>query len=173
MDWQFLNFTCAESYYYIYHQAMSTAFKQRDEMTLGMTQAAFANQAFSLEAYLKCVLSIEENEKRGHEFLDLFQSLAVESKKRITELYNQISDNDPSRLAKRRELGDMSDYSITGILSEAKYAYQNFRYVFQKETAPAQGTSRSYRVEPVIKAIRMYLKEIRPDWKQIENKLEY
>jgi hypothetical protein len=168
MDSQFQSFAYAEAFYEVFVNTLTRALKIQDDKCYAFVQAAFVNHAFSLETYLKCILLIEGNKAWGHELHDLFEKLSDVSRKRITEIYDSISDNHPQRLKQRKEVGDYSDYNIGSILREVEGAYNETRYYYQDNKKPEPGTGSRYRVDPVLAAVRIYMKELRPEWKQLE-----
>jgi hypothetical protein len=147
-------FKNAEAYFKVYRLVSQQ--QENNHYSLPMIEASLTNHAFACELYLKCIYCIENNEStERHEPHLVFEKLKLQTQQAIAEIYYKIQESPES---KSQHIG-MANTDLISILTEAKTAYQRFRYAYE-----ARSDAFAYRMHDVLKACRRYILQIYPEW---------
>ena len=114
--------------------------------------------AFALELQLKCLYCIETGKSLwGHDLIDLFDSLSQGNRDKIEKDFDAYEAVDPHAIAMKAKLGASAKYDIRSILTEQRNAFQDWRYIYERQP-------RSGSVVNVQRAVRKLILELEPNW---------
>jgi hypothetical protein len=82
----------------------------------------FAQQAFAVELFLKCLLTFEGRIATGHHLLDLYEALSASMRQCLAEMVRQ-QVKDPN-------------YDLLAFLGKAADVFPNFRYIHERLSEP-------------------------------------
>jgi hypothetical protein len=116
------------------------------------------NASFTLEMYLKCLLSLEQGQApRGHDLHKLFHVLSSTTQSELTKDHEGFLNSKPELVARARKLGLPTD--LEELLKRGRNAFTDFRYAH--EQIPS-GTD--FALNGLTYCVRQRILKLRPDW---------
>ena len=108
------------------------------------------NSAFTVELYLKCLITIENGGYgREHNLYNLFNLLSNDSKKFITAKYNELTSADPIVMAMKQHFNGVIKFDIVSVLKDIADAFIAYRYHF--ENSQKDGFANSWNIRTAVK----------------------
>lgn len=154
-------FTVAEQF----RMSADILFQQWRDHHIQVVPPSFTCRAFSLELYLKTLLTIERGgyPQSGHNLESYMEPLSIETKNKIRDYTNMIAV--PSRkkdqeLSRQRGFPAPPDFDYDTALKASANAFVNWRYVYEGNFKPAEG----WQGGEIIQAVRRIILEHHPDW---------
>jgi len=131
----------------------------QDKRYLGFAYGV--NAAFSVELYLKCLLTVEGSEEVPftHNLKELFQLLREESKGKLRESHNDWVLEDSMMIEVRRH-GRKTD--LNSLLEEMQDIFVRFRYFY--EGLPDVTRDCGFGLRIFADCLRNRILDLRPDW---------
>jgi len=124
-------------------------------------------EAFSLELYLKCLITKEGSEDFGtHDLEQLYGLVSAGNRARIEEIFNERYLPQEQRMAEivhkqLKKSGECPKVTLQDYLHKSRRAFESFRYIHEK-TKSMDGDG--WSAKAVLQAVRERLIEIEPEW---------
>jgi len=116
--------------------------------------------AFSLELYLKCIITLEGKEYIGiHHLEKLFSELEGDTQTVIKACYNQRNGNAAAAALEYKKLGISVSHDFESALSLSSNAFQKFRYAFEKPSEMF-----GWMADDILQCVRATILARNPDW---------
>lgn len=107
------------------------------------------NSAFTIELYLKCLITIENGVYREeHNLYKLFDVLSRDSRKIIALKYDELVSSDPTSSAMNKQFNGTLKLDVASVLKDMAKAFTKYRYGF--ETLPQSGFMNSGIIQRVV-----------------------
>lgn len=124
------------------------------------------NASFSIELYLKCILSFESNKSDGkHNLKHLFGRLDKSTQDVLRSAHDiAISKSiaDQQMAAWVRENGGSLSLDLLDMLQDSGDAFENFRYIDELDINSSKPMG--FRLGVFYRVVRQYIVKIHPDW---------
>lgn len=117
--------------------------------------AKHVNHAYAFELYLKCLMIIENGTfYSGHDLLELFKKLNPSTQSSIVDYYKSNY-----RIARRNMtyFGFFDEPDFFELLGEAKKAFMDFRYLFERNGTPP------YELDGIVECVRREIIRLKPE----------
>lgn len=127
----------------------------------------YALFSLALELYLKAI-QIENGKKPwGHDLFKLFEGLDERTKKIIKDRHEKLFNDTDWGKAVKSNYPD-KDFSLKGVLEEAKDGFETWRY-FHEVSLEKRQKMISFNLYEAATAIRAFLLFQYPNWEEINN----
>jgi len=123
------------------------------------------NGAFSVELYLKCLLTVEGGQVPiTHNLKFLFQQLSRESRGKLRKIHNRLVLDDPT-MSELRRCGRKTD--LDSLLEEAQDVFEQFRYIY--DGFPDVTREYGFALNIFAGCLRNRILDLRPKWVVVES----
>jgi len=145
----------------LYHVATQKLTKSTQQTVVLPTMVpAMANEALSLEIYLKCLWALDHADMRisGHMlYNELFVNLSNVRQAEVEALYDEEANADDIFLHMRQQHPNKS-FSLIDSLKEADAGFVEWRYIYEGVNSSPHG------LKLAIRAVRRLILTIKPEW---------
>ena len=117
--------------------------------------AQYVNHAYAFELYLKCLMIIEQGVYyAGHNLSFLFEKLSPVTQTNIVTYYHSKYQHVRRDATKS---GGVAEPDFHELLEEAKNAFVEFRYLFEKKSV------RPYVLAGIVESVRFEILKLKPE----------
>ena len=148
-----------------FHRASSILLSAFDQKNIQVIPPSFTCIAFSLELYLKSLITLEKGgyTKGNHNLEKFIEMLNPDTKDKLRLYAIAIAEPQIKQFqdfAKAKGLPPLPDFDFDAALTASKNAFVNWRYVYEENFKENEG----WQASEIILAVRKIILELHPEW---------
>ena len=150
----------------VFHTSAERLFRAFVQESIQIIPASLTCYAFSLELYLKSLITIEKGgfpSKGAHDLQAFFTDLSQDAQDKIRSIATQFGTKRAIQFqegAKKMGAPTPPDFDYDTALTASKRGFVNWRYVYENNFKPDEG----WQGGEIIFAVRAVILEHHPDW---------